>query len=112
MDESDAICADYLLKCRANGGDKPRFFLGGVRCARARFVVEFPDQMGEHFGVSFRAKIGIAILNQLFLERLIIFDHSVMHKRKFPARVELRMRIVISHFPMRGPASMTDTEGP
>ncbi len=72
MDKGNAICADYLLKRGANGGQKPRFFLGGVHCTRARFVVEFPDQMGEHFGVGFRAKIGITTLNQLFLKRLCV----------------------------------------
>lgn len=67
--------------------------------------------MGEHFGISFRAKIGIAILNQLFLERLIIFDHPVMHERELPAGVEVRVRIFIGHFAVRGPAGMTDAEG-
>ncbi len=110
MDEGDAIRADHLLKRGANGGEEPCFFLRSIHCTRARFVVEFPDQMGEHFSIRFRAKIAIAILNQLFLERLIIFDHPVMHERKLAAGVEVRVCILVSHFAVRSPARVTDTK--
>ena len=66
--------------------------------------------MGEHFGVSFRAKIAITILNQLFLERLIIFDHPVMHERKLATGVEVRVCVFVSHFAVGSPARVTDTK--
>ena len=66
--------------------------------------------MSKDFGVGFRAKVGIAILDQLFLERLIIFDHTVVHEREFTAGVKVGVRVFIGHFAMRGPACMTDPE--
>ena len=53
MDQCDTVGADHLLKRSANGREKSRFFLVEVNRTSARLVVELPNQMREHFGVSF-----------------------------------------------------------
>src|SRR5436305_9744306 len=64
--------------------------------------------MCEYFGVSLRAKIGIAPAAKILFKRLIIFDHTVVHEREFPAGVEVWVRGFIGHFAMRGPACVTN----
>ena len=111
MHQRDAICADYLPERRAHRVKEPGFFSGRIHCAGARVVVEFADQMRENFRVSFGAKVRIAISDQFIFERLIVFDHPVMDQREFAARVEMRVRILIVHLAVRGPARVADAEG-
>src|SRR3954465_11852171 len=67
------------------------------------------DQMREHFGVGIRAKVCVAVLNELFLERLIIFDYAVVHERDLARGVEMRMRVVIRDFAVSRPTRVTDS---
>ncbi len=66
--------------------------------------------MRQHFGVGFGAKVRIAIADELIFKCLIIFDHSVMDQRQLAAGVEVRVRIFVSHFAVRGPACVTDAQ--
>jgi hypothetical protein len=108
MHQRDAVRADYLPKCRANSIEKPGLLSGRVHRAGARILIEFPDQMREHFGVRIGAKIRVAASNQLILKRLIIFDDAIVNQRQLPARVKMRMRVFVIHFAMRRPARMAD----
>ena len=110
MDQRDAICADHLLKRRANSGKKSRLFLVDVNGAGARLVVEFSDQMREHLGVGFRPKIGIARADKILFNRLIILDHTIVHEREPAAGVEMRVCVFVGHFAVRGPTGVTDPE--
>ena len=67
--------------------------------------------MGQDFGVGIGRKITVAISDQLIFERLIIFDDAVMDERQFSAGVEMRVRILIGGFAVRGPTSVADTVG-
>jgi hypothetical protein len=108
MEQRNAIGPDHPLKRSANGSKKSRFFLMNIYRTGTGFVVEFPNQMREHFGVSLRAKFGVATADKILFERLIIFDHAVVHQREFTAGVEVRVRVFIGHFAVRGPAGVTD----
>jgi hypothetical protein len=66
--------------------------------------------MREYFGVSLGAKTVITAADEIVSERLIIFDHSVVDERKLTARVEVRVRIFVSHFAMRGPTRVANAE--
>src|SRR5947207_15536573 len=68
--------------------------------------------MREHFSVSLRAKAGVAAADELLFKRLIIFDHAVVHKREFTTGVEVRVRVFIGHFAVRGPTRVTDPKRP
>src|SRR5436190_11354330 len=68
--------------------------------------------MREHFGVSLRAKTGVAAADELLFKRLIIFDHTVVHEREFTTGVEVRVCVFIGHFSVRGPACVTDPKRP
>src|SRR3954469_17505456 len=65
--------------------------------------------MREHFGVGIRAKICVAVLNELFLERLIIFDYAIVHERDLARGVEMRMCVVIRDFAVSRPTRVTDS---
>ena len=108
MNQSDAVRADDLPKSRANGVEKPGLLSGRVHRAGARIVIKLADQMRENFGVGLGAKFRIAASDQLIFQRLIIFDDAVVNQRQFPARVEMRMRVLVVRFAMRGPARMAD----
>src|SRR5436309_14934814 len=65
--------------------------------------------MRENFGISFRAKFGIAVADQILFKQLIIFDHPVMHERELAAGVKVRVRVFVGHFAVRSPACVTYT---
>ena len=79
--------------------------------SRDSFAVELPvnvpDQVREHFRVGIGLEIGIAILYQLLLQCLIVFDDAVVNERDFTGRIEMRVRIFVSHFSVRCPAGVT-----
>jgi len=66
--------------------------------------------MSEDFGVGFGSKITITVPNQLIFQRLVIFDHSVVHECQFPSRVEMRMGVLVRWLSMRRPPSVAYTE--
>lgn len=66
--------------------------------------------MREDFGVGFGRKIAITIPNQLIFQRLVIFDHSVVHECQLPSRVEVRVGVLIGGFSVSGPAGVADAE--
>jgi hypothetical protein len=66
--------------------------------------------MSENFRIRIRSEIGVAILNQLIFQRLIIFDDSVVGQGKPPTGVKMRMSIFIGHFAMGRPTGMADPE--
>src|SRR6516164_11727293 len=66
--------------------------------------------MSEHFGVGMGAKIRIAAADEFIFQRLIIFDYAIVNQRQPTAGVEVRMRIFVVYFAMRGPARMADAQ--
>ena len=48
--------------------------------------------MRENFSVGVGTKVGVVVLNQLFFERLIIFNHAIVNERDLAGGVEMRMR--------------------
>ena len=68
--------------------------------------------MREHLGIGLGNELGVSVADQLILERLEILDDTVVDQGKAAGRVEVRMSVLIGRFPVRGPASMTDAEGP
>ena len=68
--------------------------------------------MRQHFGIRFRAKVGVAAAEQLLFKRMIIFDHTIMNERQFSTGIEVRMRVFIRDFAVCGPASVTDAQRP
>ena len=110
MNERDAVRADHLTKRCANGVKKPDSFSRSVHRARARIVVQFSDQMREHFRVGFRAKVGIAVADEFIFERLIIFDYPVVHERQFAAGIEVRVRIFVSDLTVCGPTRVANAQ--
>src|SRR4051794_10431260 len=79
-----------------------------IRNAHGGVVVDFADQVGEHFGVCLGRKVMRSIAQKRFFDLLVILDHAVMDKREFAALVEMRMSILISWLAVRCPASVTD----
>ena len=106
MKQSDAIGADDLLERGARGVDQARL---GILAAE--LVINAPDQVRQNFGVGVGAKICVAVLDELFFECLIIFDYAIVDERDFAAGVEMRMRVFVVDFAVRGPASVTDAVG-
>jgi hypothetical protein len=66
--------------------------------------------MREHFGIGFGAKVRVAAADQLIFKRLIILNHAVVDERQFAAGVEVRVRVLVGDFAMRGPACVTDAK--
>ena len=110
MNESDPICADHLPKRTTNSIKKPGSFSGSVYRARARVIVDFSNQMREHFGVRFGTKVGVAAADELIFQFLVFFDHPVVNQRQLATGVEVRMRVFVGDLSMRRPACMADAE--
>src|SRR5262249_26172548 len=65
--------------------------------------------MREHFRVGIGSKICVAVLNELFLQRLVIFDDPVVNERDFAGSVKMRMCVLVVYFSMRRPTGVTDS---
>jgi hypothetical protein len=65
--------------------------------------------MGQNFSIGVGAKICVTILDQLFFERLIIFDDAVVNERDLAGGVEMRMGILVVDLSVRRPASVADS---
>ena len=57
------------------------------------------------------AKLRVAVADELVFERLVIFDYAVVDEGEAARRVEMRVRVLIGRFPVRGPAGVADAEG-
>ncbi len=104
VDEDDAVRADDLFQRRAQGRDEARLgrFTAGV-------VVVLADEMGEHLGIGLRLK-GVALPEELVLQRLVVLDDAVVHERQLPALVEVRVRIRVGDAAVRGPPGVADAD--
>ena len=67
--------------------------------------------MRQHFCVGIGAKVCVAVLDELFFERLIIFNHAVVDESDLAGGVEMRMSVLVVDFSVRRPASVTDSIG-
>ena len=65
--------------------------------------------MREHLGVGAGAEF-VSGLEQLFLERVVIFNDAVVDDGDFAGLIEMRMGIFIRRRPVRGPARVGDAE--
>ncbi len=100
VQHDNAIGADHLFERRPERLDEPPLgvLTGGV-------VVMFADQMGKHLG------IGLGLENMAFPEEFlaqdgVIFDHAIVNERQFIALIKVRVRVVVGHFPVGGPAGV------
>src|SRR5437764_344225 len=67
--------------------------------------------MRQNFRVGIGAKLCVAILDELFFEGLIIFNHAVVDERDLATGVEMRVGVFISDFSVRRPARVTYAKG-
>ena len=72
MEHGNAVCPHHLFECQADRFGQP-----------SGRVIVFPNEVGEDFGVGLRRK-GMALGDQFILERLVIFDDSVVDERNLP----------------------------
>src|SRR5438132_982943 len=66
--------------------------------------------MRQNFSVGIRAKVGITVLDQLLLERLVILDHAIVNERDLAAGIEMRMRVFVVYFAVRSPTRVADAD--
>ena len=67
------------------------------------------DQVSEDFGVCLRTKV-MTIADQPIAQGSVIFDDTIVNERQFTAGIEVRVRVFVRDFSVRGPASVTDPE--
>src|SRR5437016_12577362 len=104
MHNSDAVCANDLLQCRAGGVDEASFRIFAIEP-----LIAISDQVRQLFGVGVGAKIRVSVLDELFFERLIILDDAVMDECDFSSGVEMRMRILVIDLSVCRPACVADS---
>ena len=68
------------------------------------------NQFNGNLGISLRIE-GIAVMQQLFLQLLIVFDNTVVYSNYIAISTCMRMRISFGRFAMGCPSGMTDTAG-
>ena len=68
VDQRDAVGADDLLQRSAQRFHEQRFMPARIGHARRGVVVNFADQMGEHFGVGFGGEVVLAIPQEALLD--------------------------------------------
>ena len=66
--------------------------------------------MREYFGIGFGTKVRIAAPDELTFKRLIIFNYAVVDECQLAAGVEVRMRVLVGNFAVRGPTCVTDAK--
>src|SRR6185312_13532915 len=60
------------------------------------------------FRVRFRAeRVALAQQKRLYLR--VVFDHAVVHERKFPVAADVRVRVGVGHGAVGGPAGVSDS---
>src|SRR5437764_2567941 len=64
--------------------------------------------MGQNFGVGLGGEIAITVPDQLIFQRLVIFNHAVVHERELSRGVEVRMRVLVGRLSMSRPAGVAD----
>ena len=68
------------------------------------------NQLNGNLGISLRIE-GIAVMQQLFLQLLIVFDNTVVYGNYIAISTCMRMRISFGRLAMGCPSGMTDTAG-
>src|SRR5947207_8649508 len=63
VNQRNAVGADDLPQRSPHSVNQARFLLIDINRGGARIDIKFSDQMREHFGISVRAKIIVAVLN-------------------------------------------------
>src|SRR3954447_7512474 len=66
--------------------------------------------MGEDLGVGFGTKGIVTVLNELLLERVVVFDDAVMNERNLAGGVVVRVRVLVIDLAVGGPPRVTDSE--
>ncbi len=112
MDQRDAVGADDLLQRRAQCFHEQGLVPPRIDHADGRVVVNFPDQMGQHFGVRFGREMVLTLPQKRILDLRIILDHAIVDEGKFTALIEMRMRILIGRLAVGRPTRVTDAVGP
>ena len=75
-------------------------------------VVDFADQMGEHFSVCFGSEVMRTVPQQRVFDLLVILDDAVVDEREFAALVKMRVSILIGRLAMRRPPGVADAVSP
>ena len=105
VQHEDAVGADALLQGRAHRLDQPR-----PRRLAARRVKLLADQVREHFGVGLRMK-GVAFAGELLAQGGVVFNHAIVAEHELAALVGVRVRVLIGHTAVGGPAGVRDADG-
>ena len=74
------------------------------------FFIVVVNQLNGNLGISLRIE-GIAVMQQLFLQLLIVFDNTVVYGNYIAISTCMRMRISFGRFAMGCPSGMTNTTG-
>ena len=99
LNNSNGIRTDGTVQRLTNGRNQVLAIL---------LVVEI-NQLHQHLGIGSTLKL-IALLDELFLQYLVVFDDTIMHQRQVTTHAHMRMRIGSRRLTMGSPAGMGDTD--
>ena len=74
------------------------------------FFIVVVNQLNGNLGISLRIE-GVTVMQQLFLQLLIVFDNTVVYGNYIAISTCMRMRISFGRLAMGCPSGMTDTAG-
>ena len=74
------------------------------------FFIVVVNQLNGNLGISLRIE-GVTVMQQLFLQLLIVFDNTVVYGNYIAISTCMRMRISFGRLTMGCPSGMTDTTG-
>ena len=109
-DDGDPVGADDFFE-RPHDGLRQRWnaVLFLARLGRLDPRVILADQMGEDFGVGFRAKL-VSRLSKPFLDPVEVFNHTIVNHGDPAGPVKVRMGVFVRRRAVRGPAGVADAE--
>ena len=99
LDNSNGVSTDGTVQRLTNGRNQVLAIL---------LIVEI-NQLHQHLSISSTLEL-IALLDELFLQYLVVFDDAIMHQSQVTAHAHMRMRIGSRRLTMGSPAGMSDTD--
>ena len=98
LDNGNGIRTDGIVQSLTNGRNQVLAIL---------LIVEI-NQLHQHLGIGSTFKL-IALLDELFLQYLVVLDDTIMHQRQVTAHAHMRMGVGSRRLTMGSPAGMGDT---
>ena len=105
VDQRDAVGADDLLQRRAQRFDEQGLVPPWIDHADRGVVVNFADQMRQHFGVGLGGEMMLALPQQRVLDLRVILDHAIVDEGEFAALIEMGMRVLIGRLCRGSPSA-------